>query len=95
MSVSAFKVPPLEQCPSYDIMRERLDEEQTYAIKELSRLKQSYAFSERQRILQLANHAGENAAQMTLQQGMHFIDSLVPWWIISHLIVSCLRKFVG
>ena len=73
-------MPPLEQSPSFDILRERTDEEEAYAYKELARLKQSYSLSERQRILQLANHAGENAAQMTIQQGLHlhFINLFIP-----------------
>ena len=73
-------MPPLEQSPSFDILRERTDEEEAYANKELARLKQSYSLSERQRILQLANHAGENAALMTIQQGLHlhFINLFIP-----------------
>ena len=63
-----LKVPPLDECPSFDILRERTDEEDIFANRELSRLKHSYSMSERQRILQLAHHAGESAAQVSLQQ---------------------------
>ena len=68
MFICKFKVPPLDECPSFDILRERTDEEDIFANRELSRLKHSYSMSERQRILQLAHHAGESAAQVTLQQ---------------------------
>ena len=68
MFVCKFKVSPLDECPSFDILRERTDEEDIFANQELSRLKQSYSMSERQRILQLAHHAGESAAQVTFQK---------------------------